>query len=155
MVIFGLKNHAPDDFKEVTRQEHTSKDGGPIETQSLTPTQRAEQAVRLVDGAVVLTANGLCAILVSALQWPEADVGGYLDALRGRGLLQSGDAPIRTENAALVLLTLVSGFPPTQAVYAALIPLVRPPSGAPCKRCLMLAGSPVTILGVVARLTEI
>jgi hypothetical protein len=49
MVIFGLKNHAPDDFKEVTRQEHTGKDGGPIETQSLTPEQRAEQAVRLVD----------------------------------------------------------------------------------------------------------
>ena len=49
MVIFGLKNHAPDDFKEVTRQEHTGRDGGPIETQSLTPEQRAEQAVRLVD----------------------------------------------------------------------------------------------------------
>src|SRR5580704_1785114 len=31
MVIFGLKNHAPEDFKEVTRQEHTGKDGGPIE----------------------------------------------------------------------------------------------------------------------------
>ena len=28
-------------------------------------------------GAVVLTANGLCAILVSAPQWPEADVGGW------------------------------------------------------------------------------
>jgi len=49
MVIFGLKNHAPEDFKEVTRQEHTGKDGGPIETQSLTPEQRAEQAVRLID----------------------------------------------------------------------------------------------------------
>jgi len=49
MVIFGLKNHAPEDFKEVTRQEHTGKDGGPIETQSLAPEQRAEQAVRLID----------------------------------------------------------------------------------------------------------
>ena len=51
MVIFGLKNHAPDDFKEVTRQEHTGKDGGPIETQSLTPEQRAAAAVALIDEA--------------------------------------------------------------------------------------------------------
>ena len=49
MVIFGLKNHAPDDFREVTRQELTGKDGGPIETQSLTPEQRAQRAVALID----------------------------------------------------------------------------------------------------------
>src|SRR2546423_8705650 len=30
MVIFGLKNHAPDDYKEISRQEHTGADGGPI-----------------------------------------------------------------------------------------------------------------------------
>ena len=41
MVIFGLKNHAPDDFKEVERREHTGKGGGPILT--MTPEeQRAE-----------------------------------------------------------------------------------------------------------------
>jgi hypothetical protein len=31
MVIFGLKNHAPEDFREVERRELTGKDGGPIE----------------------------------------------------------------------------------------------------------------------------
>jgi hypothetical protein len=58
MVIFGLKNHAPDDFKEVTRQEHTGKDGGPIETQSLTPEQRAKDAVRLIDETFGAAAHG-------------------------------------------------------------------------------------------------
>ena len=58
MVIFGLKNHAPDDFKEVTRQEHTGKDGGPIETQILTPEQKAEQAVRLIDETFGLVSHG-------------------------------------------------------------------------------------------------
>src|ERR1700730_5650890 len=33
-------------------------------------------------GAVVLTANGLCAILASALQWPEADVAAYVECGR-------------------------------------------------------------------------
>ena len=58
MVIFGLKNHAPDDFKEVTRQEHTGKDGGPIATQILTPEQKAEQAVRLIDETFGLVSHG-------------------------------------------------------------------------------------------------
>ena len=58
MVIFGLKNHAADDFKEVTRQEHTGRHGDPIETQSLTPEQRAEQAVRLVDEIFGADAHG-------------------------------------------------------------------------------------------------
>ena len=49
MVIFGLKNHAPDDFKEVTRQEHTGKDGGPIEVDHPTPEERAASAVALID----------------------------------------------------------------------------------------------------------
>jgi hypothetical protein len=58
---------------------------------------------------MALSTNGLRAILVAGLQWPLADVEGYLAALRGRGLLQSGDAPIRTENAVFVLLTLLTG----------------------------------------------
>ena len=49
MAIFGLKNHAPDDFKEVTRQEHTGKDGGPIEVDHPTPEERAASAVALID----------------------------------------------------------------------------------------------------------
>lgn len=32
MVIFGLKNHAPDDFRDKTEHEHTGANGGPLET---------------------------------------------------------------------------------------------------------------------------
>lgn len=31
MVIFGLKNHAPDDYSDTTKHELTGKDGAPIE----------------------------------------------------------------------------------------------------------------------------
>lgn len=48
MVIFGLKNHAPDDFKEVTRQEHTGKNGGPIETVGLSPEEKKAKALALI-----------------------------------------------------------------------------------------------------------
>jgi hypothetical protein len=68
----------------------------------------------------MLTADRLRALLASGLQWPEADVEGYLAALRSRGLLQSGDAPIRAENAAFVLLTLLTGFPPREAIGEAM-----------------------------------
>src|SRR5437868_12602163 len=34
MVIFGLKNHAPDDFKEVTRQELSGPNGAPISVEA-------------------------------------------------------------------------------------------------------------------------
>src|SRR4051794_36256012 len=44
MVIFGLKNHAAEDYKEVARREHTGKDGGPIVTVELTPEERAKRA---------------------------------------------------------------------------------------------------------------
>ena len=30
MVIFGLKNHAPEDYSDTTKHEHTGKDGGAI-----------------------------------------------------------------------------------------------------------------------------
>jgi hypothetical protein len=69
---------------------------------------------------MALSTNGLRAILVAGLQWPLADVEGYLAALRARCLLQAGDAPIRTKNAALAILALLSGFPPAQAVDEAL-----------------------------------
>lgn len=49
MVIFGLKNHAPDDFKEISRQERTGPDGGPVQVEVLTPEQRATKAVALID----------------------------------------------------------------------------------------------------------
>jgi hypothetical protein len=49
MIIFGLKNHAPDDYKEISRRELTGADGGPIETAGLTPEQKAEEARRLMD----------------------------------------------------------------------------------------------------------
>lgn len=32
LCIFGLKNMAADDWREISRQEQTGKDGGPIET---------------------------------------------------------------------------------------------------------------------------
>jgi hypothetical protein len=49
MVIFGLKNHAPEDYQEVSRRELTGRDGGPIETAGLTPEERAAEARRLID----------------------------------------------------------------------------------------------------------
>jgi hypothetical protein len=69
---------------------------------------------------MALSIDSLRLLLASGLQWPETDVGAYLAALRGRGLLQSGDAPLRTENAGLAILALLSGFPPAQAVDEAL-----------------------------------
>src|SRR4030088_2726626 len=71
-------------------------------------------------GLPMLTADTLCPLLASGLQWPETDVGAYLAALRGRGLLQAGDAPLRTENAGLAILALLSGFPPGEAVGEAM-----------------------------------
>ena len=71
-------------------------------------------------GLPMLTADTLRPLLASGLQWSAADVGAYLAALRGRGLLQSGDAPLRTENAGLAILALLSGFPPGEAVGEAL-----------------------------------
>jgi hypothetical protein len=68
----------------------------------------------------MLSIDSLRPLLVSALAWSTADVGAYLDALRNRGLLQAGDAPIRTEDAALVLLALLTGFPPREAIDEAL-----------------------------------
>jgi hypothetical protein len=44
MVIFGLKNHAPEDFSDKTQHEHTGKDGGPIEL-SLEARQAATKAI--------------------------------------------------------------------------------------------------------------
>jgi hypothetical protein len=69
---------------------------------------------------MALSIDSLRAILVSALRWSTADVEGYLAALRARCMLQAGDAPIRTENAAFVLLTLLTGFPPREAIDEAL-----------------------------------
>ena len=54
MIIFGLKNHAPDDFKEISRQETTGANGGPIattlETERTVEAKRAE-ARRMVEEA--------------------------------------------------------------------------------------------------------
>jgi hypothetical protein len=71
-------------------------------------------------GLPMLTADTLRPLLASGLQWSAADVGAYLAALRGRGLLQAGDAPLRTENAGLAILALLSGFPPGEAVGEAM-----------------------------------
>src|ERR1700682_5367393 len=66
-------------------------------------------------GLPMLTADGLRPLLASALQWPEADVGGYLDALVARGLLPPGDRPLQAAHAGLAILALLSGFPPAEA----------------------------------------
>ncbi len=39
--IFGLKNRASDDWSDKTVQEHTGKDGGPIEVKDITTTEAA------------------------------------------------------------------------------------------------------------------
>lgn len=38
--IFALKNADPHEWREKVVQEHTGKDGGPIETQDVTPSRR-------------------------------------------------------------------------------------------------------------------
>ena len=48
MVIFGLKNHAPEDYREISRTEHTGKDGGAIE---LSVDERRKAVVALMDEA--------------------------------------------------------------------------------------------------------
>src|SRR6267154_755472 len=71
-------------------------------------------------GLPMLTADTLRPLLASGLQWSAADVGAYLIALQGRGLLQSGAAPLRAENAGLAILALLSGFPPAEAAGEAM-----------------------------------
>jgi hypothetical protein len=73
-----------------------------------------------VAGTMALSIDSLRPLLASALQWPGADVGGYLDALQSRGLLPADDAPLEPAHAALVILALVSGFPAPEAVNAAI-----------------------------------
>jgi hypothetical protein len=58
MVIFGLKNHAPEDYQDVSRRELTGKDGGPIETAGPTPEQKAEEARRMIDEVFAAVSNG-------------------------------------------------------------------------------------------------
>ena len=38
--IFGLKNRARDQWADVSRQEHTGKDGGAIQTEDVTPHEK-------------------------------------------------------------------------------------------------------------------
>jgi hypothetical protein len=50
MVIFGLRNHASEDFADVTRKEITGRNGGPIGTTApvLTAEQRAAKALAIL-----------------------------------------------------------------------------------------------------------
>jgi hypothetical protein len=45
--IFWLKNRRPDLWRDVSRQEHTGKDGGPIESSSLTTAERKKRILEL------------------------------------------------------------------------------------------------------------
>jgi hypothetical protein len=47
MVMFALKNHAAEDYQDITKQEHTGKDGAPIEI-----ALRRSEALALIDEAL-------------------------------------------------------------------------------------------------------
>jgi hypothetical protein len=51
MVIFGLKNHAHEDYTDKTQHEHAGPGGGPIEVAMLTPEERAARAKAMVADA--------------------------------------------------------------------------------------------------------
>ena len=56
MIIFGLKNHAPEDYQDVSRKEISGTGGGPVQVGGMTPEERAAEARRLLDetfGAVM------------------------------------------------------------------------------------------------------
>lgn len=46
--IFWLKNRRPDEWRDVNRTEHTGKNGGPIQTEALTPEQRDERIAQIL-----------------------------------------------------------------------------------------------------------
>ncbi len=50
MVIFGLKNHAPEDYSDKQQHEHVGKDGGPIQ-HSMTLEERQAAARALLEDA--------------------------------------------------------------------------------------------------------
>jgi hypothetical protein len=50
-MIFWLKNRRPDLWRDAHRQEHTGKDGGPIETAALSPDERVAKVRRMLDEA--------------------------------------------------------------------------------------------------------
>lgn len=58
MIIFGLKNHAPDDFRDKTEHQLTGKDGAPIEHAMLTPEERAARAKQIIEEAFAEVGNG-------------------------------------------------------------------------------------------------
>ncbi len=43
--IFALKNAAPDEWRDKVIQEHTGKDGGPIQTQEVSPLERINSRI--------------------------------------------------------------------------------------------------------------
>ena len=54
--------------------------------------------------------------LAAALAWSEPEVGAYLDALQARGGLPADEAALDVDHLVSVLLALLSGAPPAEAV---------------------------------------
>ena len=44
-VIFGVKNRAPDEWRDVHKIEHTGEDGGPIKTQEVSAREEIERRI--------------------------------------------------------------------------------------------------------------
>ena len=65
---------------------------------------------------MALTTENLRTTLTAALAWPEAEVGAYLDALVTRGALPADYAALDAGHIVSVLLALLSGAPPAEAV---------------------------------------